>query len=300
MTNHVTTNFFQCMKHHYCEERYVHKYYLPLELRKEIRPADIKAIISFVSQADLVIPLTGFIAEEMPDITIYYNDIKMEKVATGPKVSQVLHAFWNYRKDCRAKLSPQEVQEALNLNEFLFAWEKTVQHECLILTEKMEPLCRTNDQLLTDYEIDLKIEFYLRDDDPLSKENNQETNADDIDHDITLICATTRFPGKISPRKASNQDYAGIGDNRDYNDLRHLGNCELFQVRHCGIFHEMYSHLHVPLKHLGRIGRIAAEFRIFHEIESTIDLTDTSEKPGTIRSSLNHYTQIKIPHVPDE
>ena len=265
MTESITTKFFQCLRHHYCSERYVHKYYLPLDLKREIRPADIKAVINLVSQSDLVDPWSGIIPETMPEITIYYDDIKMEKIVRGQTVRQVLLAYWNYKKDCRTELSPEEERAALKLNAYLISWEKPVQQECIRLTEEMDQRHHNNDAFLSDYEIELKIQFYLRDDDAFSMKNNPETSNDDLDMDAGLICETTMLDGKITRQQASDPNYRGIGDNQDHNDLRHLGDCELFSVRHCESFHELYDHLHLPMSHLGRIGRIWADILVCHQ-----------------------------------
>lgn len=247
---------------HSWPERYIHKYYLSPDLKRIIFPVDIGAIESLQENADRL-------AGDNPDITIYYKDLGLEKRVSGEVSRQVLEACNAYRFDCRAELTPEEVRAALNLNDWLAEWEKKLRDDCIRLNKEMERRLRGNDSFLTDYEIEMEIDFYLRDDDPFY--DNDDTNSHDWDIDTSLMCKMECRCGKITAEEVTAPDYRGLGDDKDHKEARHSSN-PVYQVRHCFLFHELTSHLYVPLKHLSRIGRVFTDIRVWHQNGTMVDL----------------------------
>jgi hypothetical protein len=264
--------------------RYIHKYYLPRELKARICPADIGGIESCFWDEKECNVRENRIPEELPACIIHYEDIGLEKRIEGDTVCRVLEAYAAYRKDSQAELTPEETRAALNLNAWLTDWETQLLAQCIQLSEDMERRVRSSDPWLTDYEIDLEVTFYVRDDDPFSEDNDADASEDDVDSDATLLCETKHLGGPIviSADMAAREDYWGIGDRQNHNDRKSLTlENPIYKVRHCLSFHELYDHLHVPMKHLRRIGRVFADIKITYQNGINVDLT--GEKATAMR-----------------
>lgn len=253
-------------------ERYVHKYYLPLDLKRQIRPADINGIVSHYCGIDGLDLGKGVIPPDLPDVTFDYGAYSLKHQISGETVRRVLLACSHYLQDYGTELSPQEIRTALDFNEQLITLEKTLLTESIRLTEEMKLRLQGNDSFLVDYEIELDISFYLRDDDPFSEDNNSEANDDDMDSDAALVCIVHDSWGKITALAAANPEFIGFGDKRDYKDKDFVGDCKLSSVRHCAIFRELYDYRGVPMKHMGRIGIIWADFQVLHKGMVLLDL----------------------------
>lgn len=271
MNERITARFGRYIYCKYDYASYVHKYYLPFEIKNQIRPSDIRALVFHDFKDEEFDIWNGVIPDQMSDCTIYYKDIRLKKIVSGEIVRQALQSYWHYVQDCRAELTPEEVRAALTLNEYLMSWEKEVQNECIRLTEEMELRLRRNDPFLTDYEIELEIDFYLREDDPFLI-NDPNFSEHDQDSDVTLICVLKDIKGRINAEEAADPEYTGIGGNWDHNEGINKSDSELFTVRHCASFHELYSHLGIPFKHMERIGRIYTDIKVIHQNGITIDL----------------------------
>ncbi|WP_298432903.1 hypothetical protein [Geobacter sp.] len=255
----------------WADGRYIHKYYLPLDLKRMVCPADIDAIERSVTDNDQHGLWEGIVPAEVSGCTIYYKDLRLEKRVECDVTRRVLLACAEYYKDCRAELAPEEIRAALALNELLAGWEKSFRDECVRLTEEMEQRLRSGDPFLTDYEIETEIYFYLQEDDPFS--DNQAASKDDWDRDTSLICTIKdSLRGKITAAEAADPDYYGIGDDQDHNDCYALTDNPVCQVRHCATFHELYDHLRIPFKHMGRIGMIWSDIKVWHQNAIDIDV----------------------------
>jgi hypothetical protein len=77
----------------------------------------------------------------------------------------------------------------------------------------------------------------------------------------------------ISAAEAAKDDYYGIGDSRDHNDMRYFSDAPENQIRHCLTFHELYDHIRIPMKHMGRIGHVSTDIAVTHQNDIRIDLT---------------------------
>lgn len=263
--------------------RYVHKYYLPQELKSRILPVDIDGIeICLMDDAECNF-WEQRIPEHPPACVIHYEDIGLEKRIEGDTIRRVLEAYAAYRGDRRTELTPGETRTALNLNAWLIDWEEQLLARCIQLSEDMERRVRAVDLWLTDYEIDLELGFYVRADDQFSEDNNPGASIDDVDCDIALLCETRHLCSALSTSEASKEDYWGIGDRRDYNARPGLSDNPIYQVRHCLTFHELYDHLTIPMKHMGRIGRVFADIVVRHQNGTWVDLT--GERAVAVRDS---------------
>lgn len=252
--------------------RYIHKYYLPQDLRNHIFPADIQGIRRcFHDECEL---WEERIPEKLPDCVITYSDIGMEKRIDGDTARQIMAASWAYYyDDCRAELTHEEEQAAQNLNHWLIEWEKELLARCIQISETMERQVRSGDRWLTNFEMDVTVYFYVRDDDPFSDENMPDSWQNEIECDSQLLCETNMIcRGPISAEKAAREDYWGIGDSVDHNDFSSHYDDNERPERHCLTFHELYDHLYFPRKHMRRIGYVSTDIVVRHQNGISVDL----------------------------
>lgn len=99
---------------------------------------------------------------------------------------------------------------------------------------------------------------------------NPDADNHDVDNDASLLCSTKILfmIGPIFAKEVENPDYSGIGDGKDHNDQHGPGlrrKSSIYEVEYCSTFHELYSQLHVPMKHMGRIGYFATDIKVFHQ-----------------------------------
>ena len=256
------------------ELRYIQKYYLPQDLRDKIYPADIEGIRRcFYDECEL---WKGCIPEKLPDCVIKYKDIGMEKRIDGVTARQVMAAYLVYDEECRAELTPEEEQAVINLNHWLIEWEKQLLARLIQISEAMERQVRSGDSWLTDYEINVTVGFYARDDDPFSYENTEGFWKGNIECDSQLLCETSMIcRGPISAAEAAKEDYWGIGDSVDHNDFRHYydGHEDERPERHCYTFHELYDHVPFRRNHMRRIGYVSTDIEVQHQNGISVDLS---------------------------
>lgn len=255
------------------QDRYIHKYYLPQELRTSISPADISLICRwFIENGDFAL-LQGRMPENFPDVVIQYRDIGVKKQIASETVRQMLKAIAAYHADHGAVLTTEENQAAMNLNVWLIEWEKDLLHRCMQISCEMERQVRSDDIWLSDYEIDIETEFYVRDDDPCSEDKLPDGSHGDIDGNIGLLCTIKYLKNLPLFVKPADDGRWHIGDDLDHNDWPRGSRSEkIYNVRHCSTFHELFSHMRMPVKHAGRIGRIYTDIIVKHQNGICIDL----------------------------
>jgi hypothetical protein len=277
MEKHATTRFNS--KNRDFQLRYMQKYYLPQEIRDRIYPADIEGISScFDDECEL---WEGCVPEKLPDCVITYRDIGMDKRIDGETARQVMLAYMAYHDECSAELTPEEKQAAINLNHWLIEWEKQLLAKLIQISELMERQVRSGDSWLTDYEIDVRVAFYARDDDPFSYDNTEDFWKGEIECDSQLLCELSNIcHGPISAEETANDEYWGIGDRRDHNDFSHYYEEHERPERHCDTFHELYDHQHFRRKHMKRIGYVSTDIVVRHQNGIRIDLS--GEQPAAI------------------
>jgi hypothetical protein len=213
----------------------------------------------------------GVVPDNLNDVIIEFKDLKLEKQVSGGLVRRGLLAISSYRRDCRAELTMEEVRAALNLNEWLRSYEKTLLAKQLDIEQPLIDGLRGADPFLTDYEVELQMNFYVRSDDPFYM--NEEASRHDWDIDTSLMCTIKDISVLRVTEVANDPDYWGLGDDQDHNDMREIIDTPVYQAKHCTLFHELISHHGVPIKHLIRIGRIWADFEVRHQNAVDIDLT---------------------------
>lgn len=258
-------------------DRYIHKYYLSPEDKGKLFPVDICALgtmawhaVDFEVDGEINF-WDGVVPDKLPGITIRYKDLALEKTVDSELVRRGLMAMAAYNKDLSPyDLSPEEICAAANFNEWLRGYEKKLAIKHTEIEEKMLDGLRGADPFLVDYEIDMDVSFYLRQDDPFCE--NEEYDRHDWDSDAALMCSTKYIMVPPSRKEFSNPDYFGIGDDRDHNDGHNAEN-PLCRFSHSYLFHELTSHRGIPARHLKRIGRIWTDITVRHQTAIDIDLT---------------------------
>lgn len=258
------TKFLMASYHqarHRPQARYIHKYYLPQELKQRIFLADIGALMHNLDDWDV---WHGKFPAIIPCCVIHYNDLLLEKTIPGHDVKLVLQAITTYFADTHSVLTKDENQVAINLNTWLIEWEKKLLTEGIRLRREMEQQIKSVNGWLTDHDIDLEVSFYVSDDDNFSKDKNPGASEHDVDEEASLLCSVL-LPDNFSEDVAS-LDYWGIGDARDHNDGHGSGHKgSIYEARHCMTFHELHSHQCIPMKHMGRIGIVISDIKILHQ-----------------------------------
>jgi hypothetical protein len=253
--------------------RYIHKYYLPQKLKNKIFPTDIDGIVSSFIEGKGFNLWEKHIRRKPPECLIYYHDIGLEKRIDSDTVRRVLKAYAEYHYDCRAKLTTKEVGTALRLNARFVEWEKNLLLRCIQIRDSMELQVSSGDSWLTDYHMDVKVGLYARKDDPFSEDNMLGGSFNDIDCNTALLC-TIKLLLQVPVRNCRNEEMWGIGDNQDHNDVpRGSRTEEIYNVRHCATFHELFSHMNMPVKHAGRIGCIYTSITITQQNETSLDFS---------------------------
>jgi hypothetical protein len=189
------------------EGHYIHKYYLPTDMRRIIFPVDIEAIASSTENS----------------VTIYYKDLELEKHVDADTCQRVRSSWQEYWQDCHAELTPDEEAYCVELNKRLTIWQNKVAAEISRLEEEMESRLATVGGFAEDYEIEVLVYVFLQDDDPLCSGASQHG---DWDMDVSLIA-------RLELYKQMLEDYSPEDQGRE---------CNLFHklVDHVGI---PYKHL---------------------------------------------------------
>lgn len=253
--------------------RFIHKYYLSDGDKHQLFPVDINALETMALLDDEISAdfWNGVIPEVLPECTIVYDDIGLEKRVDCSLVRRGLLAVSAYRKDQRAELATEEVRAALNLNECLREYEKILLANQLSIEREIKDGLRGRDTFLVDFETELTLDFYVREDDP-SYENN-DADKYDWDRHSALMCRIKHLAASTSTDAINNPGYRGLGDCQDHNDISGRGhNNPVYRARHCFLFHELTEHCGVPFKHLIRIGTIWANIEVNHQDAFDIDL----------------------------
>lgn len=261
---HLTINYRE--NEHAHEHRFIHKYYLSAEDKGKLLPVDLVAL-EVDHHEDI---WEGIVPEVVEGCTLFYQDIGAEKQVDSDLARRGLLAIAAYNRELRAELTQEEVRTALNLNEWLREYEKKLLAKQLSLEKELKDGLRGKDPFLVDYEIELKIYFYVREDDPFYE--NDEANKYDCDSHSAQMVKMKHID--ISTGNVGTPDYRGLGDEQDHSNICDIEHPDpLFRVKHCTLFHELtYGH-DVPFKHLGRIGIICADFEVLYQNMVDIDLS---------------------------
>ncbi len=257
---------------------YIHKYYLSSDDKGSLFPVDIQALEFLFycrEESGIEEPFDfrdGVIPGTLPDVVIFYRDLKLEKRPDADLVRRGLIAIAAYRGEIMRDLTAEEECAALNLNEWLCGYEKSLIAGYIEIENGMKEELRRTDPLLADFEMDLEMQFYLRQDDPFY--DNDAADEHDWDRDAALMCELKPITTPHRLNEIHDPEYFGLGDDRDHNENRGRGCADpVVQARQCNLFHMLTSNCGVPRSHLKRIGMIWSDIRVINQTAVTIDLT---------------------------
>jgi len=201
--------------------RYVHKYYLPDHLKEKVFPVDIEAIVH---------------SSDNGGININYKDLLLEKQLDAETCDQVRAAWDRYMQEFRATLSPAETAACRAFNQRLTQVAQQTLEEIRYQESKISQRLMDGDGYVQDYELAIRVEFYLRDDDPLCRAS--EANWLDLDGDIRLMTRLQLNKEMLEPDEVPHSD----------------GSCFLLR--------QLVEQAGIPLNHLSRIGVIDTDIVI--------------------------------------
>lgn len=243
--------------------KYIHKYFLSAEDKGKLFPVDLDALEMSIDHDGLPNLWKGIIPKVVNECTIFYQDISLDKRVDRDLARRGLLAVAAYHKDHGAELTPEEVRTALNLNEWLRGYEKTLLDKQLSIEQELKNRLSEKDPFLVDYEIHLRMDFYLREDDPFH--DNDDANEHDWDNDASLMFTLKNLESYSPERKYAALDCWGLGDDQDHNDVSDSDN-PVYQAKHCKLFRELTNYYYgVPIKHFNRIGTICAHFEVIYQ-----------------------------------
>lgn len=239
------------------ESAYIHKYYLANEFYKEVRRQDVDALSYHVPGRDgeLSDAAQLMITE---GVVISYTDIGCEKFLNDKHITAVFDAVNTYDEDCRARLSDEELQSAILLNTRLESLEEKIKKELIVLNKALQERLVRGDEFLKDYEIDVKVTYYM-------DHNHPEYYEDDVYHDTEIMGFFKGFGKHVTEEEVSKKDYSGLGGRKDYNEIRPKNTDDpLSGTRLCFLFH-WYEYSPMPLKHINRIGNIFTDIKVYYQ-----------------------------------
>ena len=233
---------------------YIHRYYLPLNVRKKLQPQDIKAIhgemLGRYEHSETLRELEG------SSIQIKWKEEGLLKTINPRLVKIAVNACSSYRQDIRSKsFTTDEISALLKLNETLAQLEKDIRRKLVELKNLFNKDRAKSAIFTTDCEIESVTEFYLKEYDPLFE--------DDDDNIIYTI--------KEHPVFRDNTDEIALcstflADGMDHNCWREYNDDNLvLSAPCCWFFHDIVEHSHVPLKHFARVGMIWTDIICRHQ-----------------------------------
>jgi len=241
---------------------YIRRYYLPSQIRFEFRDEDVEVLYSNVSHC------SGFL--ETPDeisalllkesCGIRYGCERIYKEIPSDQMQPAIDACLRYYQDkWDWSLSDDEVRSMIELNDRLRTLGHDINTECYRLNREIHARQEQKDPFLDDFEIEVEICFLLREDHPLSRD-------DDDNFIFKYHYSKTARPDYLEKwiRRERKQEKMNWNDARGAKNPE-IRNNPLFNIPHCWLFHRLQSHSEAPLKHLCGIGTIWVDIQIRHQ-----------------------------------
>ena len=146
-------------------------------------------------------------------------------------------------------LSPDQRQYLQQLNARFMAIERQVQQDALAVITQLDARVQDPQDALCDYEIELEVECWLREDDPMYRE----------DDDNILVTLTDYLTSLRDPH------HMGIADGSNWNEFHYQEGHPLQAEFHCWLYHCLYDHTPLTWKDLLRIGHIWVNMPVIHQ-----------------------------------
>ena len=153
-------------------------------------------------------------------------------------------------------LTQSNLNTLQKLNHKLKSLEKKLLKEAITLDEVLLKRVEDKEDLLHDYEINLIISFYLKEDDV-----HYDENEDNILVTLREYLKNISIDEKKNPWRwsANHNEFRGQTD--------HLMKGE----NHCWLYHSLYDHTHLSFEDLLRIGTIWSDIEVCYQYVDTVD-----------------------------
>ena len=153
------------------------------------------------------------------------------------------------------ELSLIQRQYVQRLNKKLAAIERQVKREALAVITQLEARVHDPDDWLSDYEIELEVSFWLREDDPAFKEDDDN------------ILVTLRESLK---RLRHPEDRWGLDDGDNHNIAQYIDGHPMQGESHCWLYHCLYDHTPLGWEDLLRVGHIWVNLSVIYQHTSVV------------------------------
>ena len=152
------------------------------------------------------------------------------------------------------ELSSAQRQYLQTINARLAVIEQHVKREARALITQLEVRVQDPVDWLHDYELELDVSFWLREDDP----------AYQTDDDNILVTLKDYLKGLGDP------EHIGMGDGNNYNKFQWREGHPMQGEFHCWLYHCLYDHTGLPWDDLLRIGHIWVDMRVLYQHTSAV------------------------------
>ena len=150
-------------------------------------------------------------------------------------------------------MSSEQRLQLQRLNDRLATIEKHIKCEAVNLNTQLQARVQHPTDWLSDYEIELAVEFHLREDDPAYRDDNDN------------ILATLR-----EMLKDNAQNDFGIDDGINHNAFQYMDGHPMQGEGHCWLYHCLYDHTDVWFDDMLRIGHIWVDIRVWYQHDCAV------------------------------
>lgn len=151
---------------------------------------------------------------------------------------------------CLKNITASQHQELLKFNERLRYLQKTFIKEAIKLDLDLKKRVADSNDLLHDYELEIKLSFYLQE--------NDQAYKDDEDNIITTI---NEYWKNISIESRFDSRYTD--DN--HNEFKGHKDHPMIEDHHCWWFHCLYDHNHLKFTDILKIGQIWCDINVGYQ-----------------------------------
>lgn len=147
-------------------------------------------------------------------------------------------------------LSLAQRQYLQRLNDQFTVIEQHVKREALALLVHLESKVQDPADWICDYEIELRVQCWLREDDPAYRED-----------DDNILVTLTEY---LKPLQDLT-DHFGIDDGVNHNEFQFRDGHPMQGEYHCWLYHCLYDHTGLRWKDLLRIGRLWVDLHVIYQ-----------------------------------
>jgi hypothetical protein len=164
----------------------------------------------------------------------------------------------NHRKLPTENLLTGQRRFLADLNRKLVDVEKGIMKECQAINDQLAKRGADVDDWLDDYEIDVRITFYMRKDDP-----GYDITGDNILEELDEYFFKEDFTNLIA-------------DGNNHSEYQHFENHPMKDEHHCWLYHSLYDHTPLGWINILRIGSVKVgidvQYQKYWTVENAIDV----------------------------